>query len=710
MDKSRNLPQLFALKGYLYTQLYCKEDGERKLLGDAEEFFLTALDKCGSEDDGYKKTIYASLIHLFHLNDEKDDKIINYAAKFNQQESKLGSDAEVLAMQGHAAAYLHKYPEAITFYEKAMEKKVTAEWVFGLAFALIHRNVGKSTYTDTEKIEYLLRHAFSLDPTYDLAKLKLAKHLWDSRVVERFGKNVCHAKEEIDDIIDQVKQNQSKNITILEETAKTISRIDPEKALELFKQCYTMNPKSQRTLRGLGDLHSKLWEKKKNSVHLEEAIRYFTENIKNCENAKPFDLSRISKVHADAYDFYTKEKTGKVKGRNGKRKGKNDGGDEKAEEHASKCKEWIEKLIDQLTKGFLDDRDKPEVCYRISQYYKTFPDREKEIKYLNKTLSCAMEGREDGLKFVDQAQNRLLEIATKLDDKTECYRKKSDVFKQRGHFDSAIFYLEKALLEVRSQENQRMDQVFEMRVEEIQLYINLIRKKRKYSLNDSEVTMGIVRGKIYSLNVDPNKMGKKAELEFDFQKLSIEKLFDDNDKEHVGELWESRLAFEEKLKDGVQDEQSLENSIFNVCHDSKVVLERCMQYIRDNVFPDGKKFIYYPKHCDSDQERLDLYVKEKGWHNGEKDFSSILPSLATFLVDRLDSTRYPQLLQFIEVRNKGEHDLKAKQIKVLWKHCSDKESRIRLARDASCYAVEVWNKVKYEIDEYLINNINNTVR
>ena len=36
MDKSRNLPQLFALKGYLYTQLYCKEDGERKLLGDAE--------------------------------------------------------------------------------------------------------------------------------------------------------------------------------------------------------------------------------------------------------------------------------------------------------------------------------------------------------------------------------------------------------------------------------------------------------------------------------------------------------------------------------------------------------------------------------------------------------------------------------------------------------------------------------------------------
>ena len=240
-----------------------------------------------------------------------------------------------------------------------------------------------------------------------------------------------------------------------------------------------------------------------------------------------------------------------------------------------------------------------------------------------------------------------------------------------------------------------------MRVEEIQLYINLIRKKRKYSLNDSEVTMGIVRGKIYSLNVDPNKMGKKAELEFDFQKLSIEKLFDDNDKEHVGKLWESRLAFEEKLKDGVQDEQSLENGIFNVCHDSKVVLERCMRYIRDNVFPDGKEFIYYPKHCDSDQERLDLYVKEKGWHNGEKDFSSILPSLATFLVDRLDTKRYPQLLQFIEVRNKGEHDLKAKQIKVLRKHCSDKESRIRLARDASCYAVEVWNKVKYEIDEYL---------
>ena len=685
----RNLPQLYALKGYLCTQLYSKEGGERELLNHAESCFQTALTKCGSKDDGYTKILYASMIHLFDLKDKKSN-VDKYISKFHDQEPRdvaFKSNEQVLVMQGHAAGYLCKYHEAITFYEEAMAKNVTPELLFGLALAYIHRNIGKSTYSNMEKIEYLLRHAISLDSTYDLAKSKLAKHLWDSRADFKYGgNNGCHATEEIEDIIAQVESSQSYNVAILEEAATTITKIDSEKALKLYLKCYAINPKSQKTLRGLGTLHLKSWEKKKKPEDLEQAVRYYTENVEKSENAKPFDISRIGQLHRDAYLFYVKGKT-----RN----------NAKAKHHASKCKEWFEKLIDQLKKGYLDERDKAEAYYKISQYYKIFsddPEKEKEITYLNKMLSCAMAGREDddlqGLKFVNQAQNRLLEIAAKLDNKADCYKMKSDVFKQRKHFDSAIFYLQKAINELGFNQVSSF-QLFQLKVEEIQLYIALVKKKREYLLDDGEVTMGIVRSKIDDLATDPRRSDERAQLEFDYQKLSIEKLFNDKDREHIGELRESRLVFEEKLKVEIP-EKLLDDAIAEVCHDSKVVLERCMRYIRDKVYPDGKDFIYYPKHLtDLDEQKLDLVLGKIGWSN----FSSNLPSLANFLVDRLDNGRHPYLLQFADVRNKGEHDFKSNQIQVLRQHCPDKESRIRLARYASCYAVEVWNKVRYEVNE-----------
>ena len=461
--------------------------------------------------------------------------------------------------------------------------------------------------------------------------------------------------------------------------------MDPKEALKLFEKCYKINPKSQKTLRGLGNLHLYFSKKeKKNSAnHLEKAVQYFTENIEKSKNAKPHDLSRVSKIHRDAYSFYKNRKNVT-----------------KAKDHESKSKEWIEKLKDQLKKGFLDERNEPEICYRISEHHKAFGDQEKEIQYLNKTLSCAIAGREEddlkGLKFVTFAQNRLLEIASNLSDKEKCFKMKSDVFKQRGNFNSAIFYLQKALSE--SQENQKLSsfQLFEMRVEEIYLSINLIRKKREYSLEDGDVTTA-VKEKIDALDTDPRHAKTRAELEFAFQELSIEKLFNDKDMEHVGDLRRSRLGFEENLKVGNQD-QSLDDAIFDVCHDSKVVLERCMRYIRENVFPDGKEFTYYPKHLsDSDQTKLDTVLDKIGWHN----FSSTLPSLVDFLVDRLDDAKHPDLQKFVKIRNKGEHDFKANQIQILRQHCPDKEDRIRLARSASCYAVEVWNKVKHEIDKYI---------
>ena len=402
-------------------------------------------------------------------------------------------------------------------------------------------------------------------------------------------------------------------------------------------------------------------------------------------------------------------------------KGKSESDGIKAKEHASKSKECFLKLEDQLKKGYFDDRNKPEVCFRLSEHYKTFPDDNKEKKYLKDTLSCALQGGEEDnfeeLKYVGLAQDRLLEIAS-LDSTVNSYEIKSDVFKQRGHFDSAIFYLQKAIQE--SKKNQlSSSQVFELQVEEARIFLNLIRKKRDYHLDDN-ATMAMAREKIDNLDEpDSNSKEEKAKLELEFQRLSIEKLFtDDVDHfDYVGDLRKSRLTLEEKVKESkvkecfIQD--NLREAVFPVFHDSKVVLERCMRYIRENVFPNGKEFIYYPtKLSDLDRSNLDSYLRKIGWYHDreksdsgiERSFSSILPALADFLVERLDNEKYPELLQFVEVRNKGEHDYKTNQIRILRQHFPETEQQIELARDACCYAVEVWKFIKIEVDDYKRQN------
>ena len=269
--RRRNLRQLYALKGFLYIQLYARDDrDDSRFLNDAENCFEEALKEYGHE--GYKAVIYGSLTHLFELKDESS-KVTKYIAKYDEinKRNEVSSNAEAWAMQGHSAVYLHRYQEAINFYEMAIEMIMIPEWLFGLALAFIHKNVGRSKYSDMDRIESLLRHVILLDSTYDIARLKLANHIFQSR-----GE---HAREEIKAIVDpcivRVEQNQSNNVTLLEEAAKAICKLDSKRALELYEKCYDINKNSQNTLRGLGNCHLVLWNKnRRKKRHLDNAIKF----------------------------------------------------------------------------------------------------------------------------------------------------------------------------------------------------------------------------------------------------------------------------------------------------------------------------------------------------------------------------------------------------------------------------------------------------
>ena len=334
-----------------------------------------------------------------------------------------------------------------------------------------------------------------------------------------------------------------------------------------------------------------------------------------------------------------------------------------------------------------------------------------KTKYLKDTLSCAMEGDDnlEELKYVNFAQDRLLQIASGMKEKSNSYKMKSEVFKQRGHIESAIFYNQKALNECDNQTS--FEQVSELQVEEAYLFLSLIEKKRKYKFED-EVVIGEAREKIDKID-DFSQKKEKADLEHEFQRLTIEKIFSNSGCDEVVEnLRRTRTEFEAKVKQNQTDENLLQENLrkptFSVFHDSKVVLERCMHYIRDNIFPDGKEYIYYPARLkDVTLQDIDRNFKSIGWfqitNSSHLSFSSILPKLAEFFVDKLDNEKYPELLQFVDIRNKGEHDFEKNQIKEMQQHCPDVVKQIKLSRDACNYAAEVWKVVKREVDEYLLN-------
>ena len=429
---NRNLPQLYALKGFFCTKLYelshCETENNLKTAVDS---FQTASNHCNEN----KNLGYIALITGCQEYVKNKFKTDNPVIPTDQNELKASHNAEILAMQGHTPNYFHKISEAIHFYEQALlkfENEPPAEWLYGLALALSRQNVGRETSSEMERIDLLLRDAIDTDPGYHFAKLKLVKHLFDSR------NKTCD--EEINYYVDQVYKNvkdENEDVSLLEEVAFTIKEMHPVKAKEIYEKCYQKNKESKKTLRGLGECWYDEWEggydgMKGNKVSNDEctnrdneslvkAVTYFEENVGiEGKNDMLFDISRIMNVHRQAYNYYNSKEE-----------------PEKAEHHKTECKRHKTSMESRVETA--DARDKVELCFRLSEYYLTFPYENKEVEYLMKTLECSKEPNLKELRFIKFSQNRLLTIASNEQPDANGYQSKSKMFECRGEIGSAIF-------------------------------------------------------------------------------------------------------------------------------------------------------------------------------------------------------------------------------------------------------------------------------
>ena len=166
----RDLPRLFALKGYL-TYRYAQVEGNQ-LQNDGINYFKRALKECQEQNHGYK---YVILKCLKHVGNDEDKK-----AEISFQQTKINFDDqmlihEVYAMEAYVAGHFHLRDICMKRYEKAGNSR--AEWCFGMALVKEKHFSQNPSSGQLWKILDSLNKAILLDDTYVEAKLKKSKFL-----------------------------------------------------------------------------------------------------------------------------------------------------------------------------------------------------------------------------------------------------------------------------------------------------------------------------------------------------------------------------------------------------------------------------------------------------------------------------------------------------------------------------------------------------
>ncbi|XP_066928620.1 uncharacterized protein [Clytia hemisphaerica] len=692
----RNFPQLYSLQGFLYTQLYLKKESNgAEYLQKAEKAFQNALDACEKESCGYRAIAYGNLIYFNHKkwskNKSEDPQYQTQQIQCEYNEIKkitnIPKNPEVLAMQGYSANYFRMHNESINFYQEALKSKETAEWVFGLALVKLHGSAGmERTRQENDEIETLLRHAVELDPTYHFVGLKLARHLLKQRKP--------HGTEEVVAILEQVPLDKDKqrNIIVLEEAAGLYTDIGrDDKALELYNIAETINPSSMKTLRGLGNIYQQKWVnscwKKKGAprrldeASLKNAVKYFTENV-DSDNAKPFDITKIANIHLRAYKTFNEEASKK----GGKQAEKNLYRN-KADHHKKECTFWYKKAEERLNKNQFDLRSEIEVCYRLSEYYREFDSEEVE-KYLEETFRKASLGTDQDnfyeLKFVKNAREELLQLASKeKGDQVKVLKTKAWIYELSGHYESALFYLQKVKISSNTDALQER---------ELSLYFKIIKNKRRIGLDVQKI-----KKEMDQLIPKISDFHNKKEFELKSRIIEIETKFSDD---NITELKENFIQFEKMIIESKFTATELADKIVSIFHDSKVVLERTMKYIKENLYhPEGKDILYYPnqKVSQTKEDLKKFFEKDCKW----EDFSTRYTQMFLFFVEKLNPNDYSYVGDYVKVRNKGEHDLKKVQLQLLDQKCPTKQDKIELTRKSAFYSAEVFNFIKKEVDGIL---------
>ena len=88
--------------------------------------------------------------------------------------------------------------------------------------------------------------------------------------------------------------NEYKNsLKIKEDAAIAYKENDPQKAIGLFKECYDVDNRRQKSLRGLGLYLSRSKVSKEKLENLNSSIKYYIELVGIDNNTKIFDLTGL---------------------------------------------------------------------------------------------------------------------------------------------------------------------------------------------------------------------------------------------------------------------------------------------------------------------------------------------------------------------------------------------------------------------------------
>jgi len=257
---TRNIPQLYAIKGFLQTLYYEKRRDQAyndpeldQLKSGAETSFTRALNNTEQTNKGYRAVVLANLV-FFHTKHEEHQKAKAYLKDYKSLFIESPADhPEVLAMKAYGLSHLLKRNEAVSVYQQALESQANepkpAEWYFGLALAIENKKISFNA-NDLSNIQSLLEKALQIDPNYYYATLKLARISWkrSSETARPF------VESQIKNVIESVPKKQE-NVAILEEAASVLLLIlNIENAKNIYNECLELAPDSQKALRGIGDL------------------------------------------------------------------------------------------------------------------------------------------------------------------------------------------------------------------------------------------------------------------------------------------------------------------------------------------------------------------------------------------------------------------------------------------------------------------------
>jgi len=657
--EDRNLLQLNATAGY-FTYLYYKErtrshpedNTNEESKKEAMDYLDCALQKAlNGKNVDYQLVIYGNLVHIYNDMDDYETakKYLKQYDVINKQISKntLSTHPEVLAMKGFALNYAKKYERAIECYSRALENEIhqaNPEWFLKLGFAKQRLSAGKRrSNKDAKEIEMLYRHAIQIDDTYDYARLKLARILW-----ETLGINGI---EEINYWIDQIQND--KKIYILEETAAVLFRTCTKipgnyaRVFALYQESEKLSKiDSQKTMRGLAKYHLsqstsmlKQNKTKKNDdldEDLNKAIGYY-KKLTTGLNAAHYDKTKLANVYSDIHNNERYKTKLRVK-------------------YQEKCDQLYRQVLNKAETESVSD--KIQIWKNYSCNRKRYKDKKGEIVYLKKVINLAYSANENIYGYRDEveyAEKRLLELAAKGQAKypIEAYKTKALVFAKREQFDNAIFCLEKAL---------EIESSVDIQENLAQLYWNVAVARKEDKAIDAATYSAKAIKKIVDL---PKGSRVKWELYNTVNRIEYNELTES--EEDLKELRELRLEFEDiEMKRNVEgiDGDSFTRIVVNVIVESKRVLDASINHVRVKVYSkpsDKPPFCNYPSPITlqknpnySPEEQMDKLFK-----NVLPELRTKMPDLFNYLVDRQPTKNqsYSWLKDVFEIRNKNVHDV-----------------------------------------------------